>query len=132
MVCQGPFPLQINRSLYLFYWFFSSRRRHTRLQGDWSSDVCSSDRGGACGPELHPAKRERNEGDDDQRIEDDGRQHRTLRAVQLHDVERSELRVGRDEQGRDDREVLRHVVRDREGRQRPTGDEQLLPDLDDL
>src|SRR5256885_7128436 len=25
-------------------WFvFSSRRRHTRLQGDWSSDVCSSD-----------------------------------------------------------------------------------------
>src|SRR5256885_2819647 len=28
-------------SRYLF--FFSSRRRHTRLQGDWSSDVCSSD-----------------------------------------------------------------------------------------
>src|SRR5256885_16191121 len=23
--------------------FFSSRRRHTRLQGDWSLDVCSSD-----------------------------------------------------------------------------------------
>src|SRR5256885_10693114 len=23
--------------------FCSSRRRHTRLQGDWSSDVCSSD-----------------------------------------------------------------------------------------
>src|SRR5256885_10565448 len=27
--------------------FFSSRRRHTRLQGDWSSDVCSSDLGGS-------------------------------------------------------------------------------------
>src|SRR5256885_6033492 len=27
----------------LFMFFFSSRRRHTRLQGDWSSDVCSSD-----------------------------------------------------------------------------------------
>src|SRR5256885_5689951 len=30
----------------IFMWvffFFSSRRRHTRLQGDWSSDVCSSD-----------------------------------------------------------------------------------------
>src|SRR5256885_14067735 len=26
--------------------FFSSRRRHTRLQGDWSSDVCSSDLNG--------------------------------------------------------------------------------------
>src|SRR3989454_3491936 len=28
---------------YCFFFFFSSRRRHTRLQGDWSSDVCSSD-----------------------------------------------------------------------------------------
>src|SRR5256885_17002105 len=36
------------------FFFFSSRRRHTRLQGDWSSDVCSSDlpdgeHGGALG-----------------------------------------------------------------------------------
>src|SRR5256885_8439804 len=29
--------------MYLVLFFFSSRRRHTRLQGDWSSDVCSSD-----------------------------------------------------------------------------------------
>src|SRR2546426_8870693 len=29
-------------ALALFF-FFSSRRRHTRLLGDWSSDVCSSD-----------------------------------------------------------------------------------------
>src|SRR5699024_7568816 len=29
-----------------FYFFFSSRRRHTRSKRDWSSDVCSSD--------LHP------------------------------------------------------------------------------
>src|SRR2546426_7200567 len=28
---------------WLAFFFFSSRRRHTRLQGDWSSDVCSSD-----------------------------------------------------------------------------------------
>src|SRR6266850_8503949 len=27
----------------MVFFFFSSRRRHTRLQGDWSSDVCSSD-----------------------------------------------------------------------------------------
>src|SRR5690348_18420117 len=26
-----------------FLFFFSSRRRHTRWTGDWSSDVCSSD-----------------------------------------------------------------------------------------
>src|SRR5256885_4599625 len=29
--------------VYVLIFFFSSRRRHTRLQGDWSSDVCSSD-----------------------------------------------------------------------------------------
>src|SRR5438046_3472074 len=28
--------------------FFSSRRRHTRLVSDWSSDVCSSDLNTAC------------------------------------------------------------------------------------
>src|SRR5205807_3011405 len=33
----------------LIFFFFSSRRRHTRLQGDWSSDVCSSDLKGHCG-----------------------------------------------------------------------------------
>src|SRR5256885_3994884 len=30
-------------SIDVAFFFFSSRRRHTRLQGDWSSDVCSSD-----------------------------------------------------------------------------------------
>src|SRR5690348_10896706 len=30
-------------SVYYVYFFFSSRRRHTRWTGDWSSDVCSSD-----------------------------------------------------------------------------------------
>src|SRR5256885_3672771 len=35
--------LSVLYSIYFF--FFSSRRRHTRLQGDWSSDVCSSDLG---------------------------------------------------------------------------------------
>src|SRR5574341_1312536 len=34
------FPLSL---LYHVFFFFSSRRRHTRLVGDWSSDVCSSD-----------------------------------------------------------------------------------------
>src|SRR5437867_3050152 len=29
--------------LILACFFFSSRRRHTRSYGDWSSDVCSSD-----------------------------------------------------------------------------------------
>src|SRR6266480_3228152 len=34
------------------FFFFSSRRRHTRLTCDWSSDVCSSDLGG--GPGIYP------------------------------------------------------------------------------
>src|ERR1022692_3480265 len=33
----------MKRMLVVQFFFFSSRRRHTRLQGDWSSDVCSSD-----------------------------------------------------------------------------------------
>src|SRR5256885_12694446 len=33
---------------WLLFFFFSSRRRHTRLQGDWSSDVCSSDLASNC------------------------------------------------------------------------------------
>src|SRR5437764_15230485 len=29
--------------MFYIFFFFSSRRRHTRYIGDWSSDVCSSD-----------------------------------------------------------------------------------------
>src|SRR5438477_12900080 len=29
--------------MFMIVFFFSSRRRHTRLTCDWSSDVCSSD-----------------------------------------------------------------------------------------
>src|SRR5256885_11196907 len=43
------------------FFFFSSRRRHTRLQGDWSSDVCSSDL--VAGHRLGPGV-----GDGDQRL----------------------------------------------------------------
>src|SRR5690242_21534180 len=46
--------------------FFSSRRRHTRLTCDWSSDVCSSDLGaglgiGISGPAIAGAGVERPE-----------------------------------------------------------------------
>src|SRR5688572_33421924 len=29
--------------MFIVFFFFSSRRRHTRFDCDWSSDVCSSD-----------------------------------------------------------------------------------------
>src|SRR5258706_9693110 len=41
-LCNGSFSLLSNISMLSFF-FFSSRRRHTRLVSDWSSDVCSSD-----------------------------------------------------------------------------------------
>src|SRR3989440_7160155 len=38
-----------------YVFFFSSRRRHTRSDRDWSSDVCSSDlRAGEAPWRLHP------------------------------------------------------------------------------
>src|SRR6266478_6822478 len=39
----------------LFVFFFSSRRRHTRFDCDWSSDVCSSDLRKHLAPELMAA-----------------------------------------------------------------------------
>src|SRR5437016_7403165 len=41
----------IRMQLLHIYFFFSSRRRHTRLVSDWSSDVCSSDLGAHVVPE---------------------------------------------------------------------------------
>src|SRR5256884_5395974 len=39
----------------MLYFFFSSRRRHTRCSRDWSSDVCSSDLPARC-EERFPAR----------------------------------------------------------------------------
>src|SRR5207249_8001715 len=46
-------------TLFAIFFFFSSRRRHTRSKRDWSSDVCSSDlvRVPCSTPRLPPAKR---------------------------------------------------------------------------
>src|SRR2546421_881351 len=41
----------------LRFFFFSSRRRHTRSDRDWSSDVCSSDLPGRGGPGTAPRAR---------------------------------------------------------------------------
>src|SRR5574341_1964160 len=41
----------------LLFFFFSSRRRHTRLVGDWSSDVCSSDLPERTATDVRPAGR---------------------------------------------------------------------------
>src|SRR6266480_7085104 len=38
--------------VFFVFFFFSSRRRHTRLTCDWSSDVCSSDLSYALYPHM--------------------------------------------------------------------------------
>src|SRR5256884_7112821 len=38
----SPYYQMNNHTVHVFF-FFSSRRRHTRCSRDWSSDVCSSD-----------------------------------------------------------------------------------------
>src|SRR2546428_3917539 len=45
-------PDTASRREHSFMFFFSSRRRHTRSDRDWSSDVCSSD----LMPVLRPAE----------------------------------------------------------------------------
>src|SRR6266550_6200751 len=35
----------LTQDVFFVFFFFSSRRRHTRCSRDWSSDVCSSDLG---------------------------------------------------------------------------------------
>ena len=60
------------------------------------------------------------------------RQVTDLRRREAHDVEHAELRIEGEEHRRDDGEVLRDVVGDRERGERPAGDQQLLADLDHL
>src|SRR6266487_7111844 len=47
----------------MVFFFFSSRRRHTRWTGDWSSDVCSSDLGPTARREMD-CEHQRNENPD--------------------------------------------------------------------
>src|SRR5256886_12466832 len=37
------FQREVDGTVFAYVFFFSSRRRHTRFDCDWSSDVCSSD-----------------------------------------------------------------------------------------
>src|SRR5690606_39757978 len=67
---------------YFAFFFFSSRRRHTRFSRDWSSDVCSSDLAVPTGvPHITVAAglgerlaREQKPGADDQALGDGGGQ----------------------------------------------------------
>src|SRR5256886_7689421 len=51
----APAAVQTSMSYLSLFFFFSSRRRHTRFDCDWSSDVCSSD----LEPDQRPSARPR-------------------------------------------------------------------------
>src|SRR6478752_7956024 len=70
--------------------------------------VASQQRTRADRPITDALERQRDERDDDQRVEDDGGEDRALRRRQVHDVERLQLWIERNEHRRDDGEVLRH------------------------
>ena len=95
-------------------------------------EVAAQQRAGAQRPEMHPAEGQGDERDDDEGVEDDGAQDGALGGGQPHDVQRSDHREGADQHGREDGEILGHVVGDAEGGERPPRHEHLLADLHDL
>ena len=94
--------------------------------------VALQQRFGGHGFVAHAAQCQRDERDDDERVEDDGRKDGRLRRLEVHDVERTEDGEGRGEHRGDDGEVLGDVVGDGEGGERAACHEKLLADLDDL
>ena len=78
------------------------------------------------------AQRQRNERDDDERVENDGAENGAGRALQMHDVERRDRRECRHQHGGNDREIFRDVVGDAESRERAARDQHLFSDLDDV
>src|SRR5437879_13096628 len=103
--------------------FISSRRRHTRYIGDWSSDVCSSDLDGAVtlgepllvAAEDHGQMSERGRLDTERAVEEDLLGCVRQVVVPADDVRRSEeRRVGKEcrsrrAQTRTERECCRWV-----------------------
>src|SRR6516162_11181011 len=85
--------------------FFSSRRRQTRLQGDWSSDVCSSDlrrRRSRLRSRHRPALRRRGRGPDAPRSEE----RRVGKGVDLGGrriIKKKKSKKGRDENSEGDK-----------------------------
>src|ERR1700745_2692254 len=71
--------------------------------------IAAEQRAGADRAITHPFEGQWDERDNDQRIEDNGGEDCALRRLQMHNVERLQLRIERDEHCRNDREIFRHV-----------------------
>src|ERR1700737_1492987 len=71
--------------------------------------VVTQQRGGAHGAVLYACQSQRNQGDDDQGIENYGRQYRRARSLEVHDVERVEHRESPRKHRWNDSEILAHT-----------------------
>src|SRR5207248_7846606 len=89
---------------YTFF-FFSSRRRHTRSYGDWSSDVCSSDLA-----DEDPGA----DADGDEKQVDEATGHAHARESRGGRSHRSYILRARRAAGRWRRRTLREQIRDHE------------------
>src|SRR6266496_2175916 len=78
--------------MYLVYFFFSSRRRHTRSLRDWSSDVCSSDLV-ATGILEDPTELRAEQIDGERPLDVRGRGDDRLRAERLGRADRERVRA---------------------------------------
>src|SRR5206468_8341886 len=65
------------REFGVYFFFFSSRRRHTRSDRDWSSDVCSSD--------LRPVT---DAVPDDEHVAGERAQHQEVALSEIHELGR--------------------------------------------
>src|SRR6267143_4178822 len=107
--------MSVSRPSSCCTFFFSSRRRHTRWNCDWSSDVCSSDLVGRHEPDQHGGEPHGDDGDEegvlaadeiadaaeDQRPEGADEEARRVRAERAE--QRGRLVPRREEQGGEER-----------------------------
>src|SRR4030095_2392237 len=78
------------------------------------------------------AQRQRDESNNDERVEDNGAQNCARRTVQMHNVQWRDLRKRGHQHRRDDGEIFRYVVCDAEGGKVAARDEHLLSDLNEI
>src|SRR5438094_8243208 len=76
-----------------WFFFFSSRRRHTRSYGDWSSDVCSSDLRAIRPSRIDRDRRHRIDGQSEDRA---GRGANRCSTQSCNDHRSEERRVGKE------------------------------------
>src|ERR1017187_9062544 len=83
-----------------------SRERRNHAAHAVDQQVAAQQRGGTHGLVLHAAQRQRNQHDNNQRVEYHGGQNGALWAVQTHDVELAHYRIHGHEHGRQNGKYL--------------------------